>query len=203
MNRAGQMKQMLHLLQCRQGARQGTRGQHGGRLHRGGALGQLVKAFRAAKPATGAPGKRPAMLLENMGTLRGQLHVHFDAVVPLDDIEIVNFTGAADNTFAQAETQRKVFEVQGSGEHHRMRDAVIDQRHRHFFRHRLVRMTGNAARPAIGAVSVVCLDAHTCFALHCPPRQKVQGSNLTLRPLRYTLPRLCAIILYHIRIDLY
>ena len=202
-NRPSQLEQLLRSLQTGNGARQCAFAQHGRRANGCGPLGQLIEALRAAQTATGTSGKRSPMLLEDMSALGRDLHLHLDAVVALDDLHIVDFAGATDDAFAKAEAEGEVLKILGRGKHDRMGNAVVHQRHRHFFGNRLQGMHGDATHPALRAVSVMCLDAHSRFAFHRPPRLRLQESNLPLFLLRYTLPSSCAIVLYHIRVILY
>ena len=111
-----------------------------------------------------------------MGALGGKLHMDFDTVCLLDDFQIVDLAATPDHAFTQAETEREIFKVGRRGQHHGMRDAVIDQRHRHFLGHRLIAVRDNAADMAQRAVAAMCPVNRNRLVLHDSPRPPMQGS---------------------------
>jgi hypothetical protein len=61
------------------------------------------------------------------------------------DLDAVALGGAGDDAFAEREAECEVLQVGGRGHHHRMRDAVVDQRDRRLVDDHVLELGQNAS----------------------------------------------------------
>jgi hypothetical protein len=104
------------------------------RLRRRDRAHRLVQAVDAAQAAARATGKGAPPLLEARHALRRDVETHLDAAPDRLDFDVVDFRRTFHDAFGEREAAGEVLEIARCGHHHRVADAVVDQRHRHFLR---------------------------------------------------------------------
>ena len=116
---------------------------------------EQVDAFDPADAAAGTPRERAAPVLQRGERLLDDLQVDFRMrqrrVGVQDHVDVLDVAAACDDPFRDRETDRERFEVARRTHHHRMRDAVEDERDGPFLAHVVVcSFDDTAARAAHG-----------------------------------------------------
>jgi hypothetical protein len=93
------------------------------------------EALDAADATAGAAGERSPPGLQDLEGLLDQRQLYLGAVLVHPDLEVDDLAAGAHQPLGQRETHGQGFELARRGHHHRMRDAVEDQRDRPLLRH--------------------------------------------------------------------
>ena len=105
----------------------------------------VLEALGTAQAAARAAGQIAAPFLEPEFAGAGNFHVHFDAQRRLLNLNVVQLRCFGQQSFGQTEPEREIVEVGRRCQHHRMRDAVEDERHRYLVGEPVVGALGTAA----------------------------------------------------------
>src|SRR6185312_1920923 len=101
----------------------------------------FAEAFDPAKAASGGTGQPALARLETLAATRRQPNSQFNALATGYDLKALDFGGALDEAFGQAEANRQIAKIARGSHHHRDRRAVIDQRNGAFLGdHSLIQM---------------------------------------------------------------
>src|SRR3954451_18863645 len=95
---------------------------------------RVSQAFQSAQYTATWPGQPALAQRHRVGFLGCQPHPQLDTDFACNDFEFFDLGGRLHDPFGHAEPDGKVFQISRSGQHHRIRDAVVAECYRRFFR---------------------------------------------------------------------
>ena len=108
----------------------------------------MGQALGATQATAGATRHRAAVLLQARKRTVGHRQMQRDAQLRRFFLHAIQLAGVRQNALAERKAQREIGQIQRSGQHHRVRDAVVFQRHRHLVGHPVVQAEVAAAAHA-------------------------------------------------------
>ena len=94
----------------------------------------FIQTLDPAEAAAGRTDDAPPPRHQCVPAILREPHAQLDALLVLDDLELLDLAGMRDDPLAQAEADGKVLEIRRGAHHDGLRGAVIDERDRHLYR---------------------------------------------------------------------